>query len=104
MPLLVDARTESTQIPCVTYSSKLTTKNQTTLPKAVVTLLGAKPSATLAYEVLEDGGILLSAKSATFQDIAKTFPKKRPNKPVSLEAMDMAVKSVAKRRGLESAR
>ena len=36
----------------MTYSSTLTSKNQTTLPKAIATLLRAKPSSILAYEVL----------------------------------------------------
>lgn len=75
----------------MTYSSTLTSKNQTTLPKAIATLLGAKPASILAYEVLEGGQVLLTAKSATFKNIADTFPKKRPVKPVSIEDMQQAV-------------
>ncbi|MDI1315384.1 hypothetical protein [Prosthecobacter sp.] len=75
----------------MTYSSTLTSKNQTTLPKAIAALLGAKSSSILAYEVLEGGKVLLTAKSATFKDIADTFPKKRPAKPVSVEDMKNAV-------------
>ncbi|MCF7785682.1 MAG: type II toxin-antitoxin system PrlF family antitoxin [Prosthecobacter sp.] len=87
----IDEIKEFSKIPCMTYSSTLTSKNQTTLPKPIAALLGAKPSSILAYEVLEDGKVLLTAKSATFQDIADTFPKKKPIKPVSIEDMKKAV-------------
>jgi bifunctional DNA-binding transcriptional regulator/antitoxin component of YhaV-PrlF toxin-antitoxin module len=80
------------------YSSTLTSKNQTTLPKAVVATLGAKPSSILAYEVLENGAVLLTAKSATFKDIAGTFPKNKPAKPVTVEDMKKAVAGGAVRR------
>ena len=80
------------------YSSTLTSKNQTTLPKAVVASLGAKPSSILAYEVLEDGTVLLTAKSATFKDIASSFPKKKPAKRVTVEDMKKAVAAGAAKR------
>ena len=50
--MLIGEVTESSNFPCMTYSSTLTSKNQTTLPKAIATLLRAKPSSILAYEVL----------------------------------------------------
>lgn len=82
----------------MTYSSTLTSKNQTTLPKAIALLLGVRPRAMLSYEVTEDGKVLLSAKSATFKDIVGSFPKKRPAKPVTVEAMRKTVAvGVAKR-------
>ena len=79
------------------YSSTLTSKNQTTLPKAVVATLGAKPSSILAYEVLENGAVLLTAKSATFQEIASSFPKKKLPKAVKVEDMKRAVAAGAAR-------
>jgi antitoxin PrlF len=79
----------------MTYSSTLTSKNQTTLPKAVVALLGVKPSAILSYEVLEDGGVRLTAKSASFADHLASFPKKKPKRPVSLEMIDQAIQTEA---------
>ncbi len=82
----------------MTYSSTLTSKNQTTLPKPIATLLGAKPSSILAYEVLENGKVLLTAKSLTFKDIIDTFPKKKPINPVSIEDMKEAVAQGAVRR------
>lgn len=87
----IDEITEISKVPCMTYSSTLTSKNQTTLPKAIATLLGAKPSSILAYEVLEDGKVLLTAKSATFKDIADSFPKKKPTNPVSIADIKNAV-------------
>lgn len=82
----------------MTYSSTLTSKNQTTLPKAVVHLLGASPSSILAYEILEDGKVLLTAKSATFKDIVDTFPKKRATRLISIEDMKRAVAQGAAKR------
>lgn len=100
----IDEITEISEAPCMTYSSTLTSKNQTTLPKAVATLLGAKPSSILAYEVLEDGKVLLTAKSATFKDIANTFPKKKPITPVSMADMKNAVLQGAVKRFKKSAK
>lgn len=82
----------------MTYSSTLTSKNQTTLPKAVVALLGAKPSAILNFESLEDGSVRLTAKSATFADHLASFPKKKPRRPVTVEMMDEAIQSEAAKR------
>ena len=75
----------------MTYSSTLTSKNQTTLPKAIALLLGVKPQAKLSYEVTDEGKVLLSAKSATFKDIAGSFPKKKPAKAVAVEDMRRAI-------------
>lgn len=82
----------------MTYSSTLTSKNQTTLPKAIANLLGAKPSSILAYEVLENGTVMLTAKSATFKSIADSFPKRKPKNPVSVEDMQEAVAAGAAKR------
>lgn len=79
----------------MTFSSTLTSKNQTTLPKKVVALLGAKPSSVLSYEIMEDGGVRLTAKSATFADHLAAFPKKKPKRPVTVEMMDEAIQTEA---------
>jgi hypothetical protein len=42
--------------------------------------------------------VLLSAKSATFEGLADTFPTKRPRKPVSGDQMKEAVRSGAVQR------
>lgn len=82
----------------MTITSKLTAKNQTTIPKAVVEALQIKPSSLLLYEIEPDGRVVLSAKSATFEELANTFPAKRPRKPVSDEQIHAAVRTGATRR------
>ncbi|MCB1226036.1 MAG: hypothetical protein KDK99_09530 [Verrucomicrobiales bacterium] len=80
------------------YTSTLTSKNQTTLPKAVVAALKAKPQTKLNFEVLEDNSVKITAKSATFLDLAGSFPKTRPKKPVTVEDMKEAVRQEAAKR------
>ena len=82
----------------MSITSKLTAKNQTTIPKAVVEALQIKPSSLLLYEIEPDGRVVLSAKSATFEELADTFPKKRPRNPVTDEQMKEAVRSGAVQR------
>jgi bifunctional DNA-binding transcriptional regulator/antitoxin component of YhaV-PrlF toxin-antitoxin module len=82
----------------MSITSKLTAKNQTTIPKAVVEALQIKPSSLLMYEIEPDGRVVLTAKSATFEDLADTFPAKRPRKPVSDEQLNEAVRSGAAKR------
>lgn len=82
----------------MSISSKLTSKNQTTIPKAVVEALQIKPSSLLLYEIEPGGRVVLSAKSATFAELADTFPVKKPKKPVSLEQIKTAVRQGAARR------
>lgn len=82
----------------MSVTSKLTAKNQTTIPKAVVEALQVKPSSMLVYEIEPDGRVILSAKSATFAELAGTFPAKKPKKPVSVDQIKAAVRSGATRR------
>jgi len=79
------------------FTSTLTSKNQTTIPKAVVAALQAKPSATLCFEMEPDGRIVLTAKSASFAQLAGTFPKKKRAKPATLDEMDAAIRKGATR-------
>lgn len=79
--------------------STLTSKNQTTIPKAVVEALNLRPSDQLVYEIEEGGRIILSAKTATFASVAATLPRKTPKVPArSVEEMKSAVKSMAVKR------
>ena len=95
---MIDSITESAVNPCMTFTSTLTSKNQTTLPKGVVLALKVKPSSKLSYEMLDDGTVKLSAKTATFADIMGSFPKKKPARPVTIDAMNRAVSAGAERR------
>ena len=85
------------------FTSTLTSKNQTTIPKAVVAALQAQPSATLCFEMEPDGRIILTAKAATFAQLAGTFPKKGRTKPVSLDDMQAAICAGAAR-GIQRAK
>ncbi len=82
----------------MSITSKLTSKNQTTIPKAIVEVLQIRPSSLLMYEIEPDGRVVLTAKSATFEDLADTFPAKRTRKPVSNEQLKQAVRSGAAQR------
>lgn len=77
----------------MSITAKLTAKNQTTISKAVVEAFQIKPSSLLMYEIDPDGRVVLTAKCATFEDLADTFPAKRPKKPVADERMKEAVRS-----------
>jgi bifunctional DNA-binding transcriptional regulator/antitoxin component of YhaV-PrlF toxin-antitoxin module len=85
-------------IPYMSHTSTLTSKNQTTIPKAVVAALNIKPSATLCYDLELDGTVRLTAKTASFAGLAGTFPAKRSGKPASVAEMQAAVKSAAAKR------
>jgi bifunctional DNA-binding transcriptional regulator/antitoxin component of YhaV-PrlF toxin-antitoxin module len=78
--------------------SKLTAKNQTTIPKVIVELLRIRPSSLLVYEVESDGRVLLTAKSATFAELAGSFAGKKRKVPATQEDMDAAVRAGAARR------
>jgi bifunctional DNA-binding transcriptional regulator/antitoxin component of YhaV-PrlF toxin-antitoxin module len=79
--------------------STLTSKNQTTIPKAVVEALNLRPSDQLVYEIEADGRIFLSAKTGTFASVAANLPRKASKGPTrSVDEMKSAVKSMAAKR------
>jgi antitoxin PrlF len=79
--------------------STLTSKNQTTIPKAVVEALNLRPSDQLVYEIEESGRIILSAKTATFASVAASLPRKVLKGPArTADEMKSAVKSMAVKR------
>lgn len=79
--------------------STLTSKNQTTIPKAVVEALNLRPSDQLVYEIEADGRIILSAKTGTFASVAASLPRKAKVQPTrSVEEMKSAVKAMARER------
>lgn len=75
--------------------SKLSGKNQTTIPKAIVQALRIKPSSLLVYEIEEDGRVLLTTKSATFVELAEGFPAKKRRKPATEAEIQAAVRDGA---------
>ena len=79
--------------------STLTSKNQTTIPKAVIEALNLRPSDQLVYEIETDGRIILSAKTGTFASVAASLPRKtKSGKSRSIGEMKSAVKEMAGKR------
>ncbi len=79
--------------------STLTSKNQTTIPKAVVEALNLRPSDQLVYEIEADGRVILSAKTGTFASVAASLARKPPSRPArSVDEIKEAVKAMARRR------
>lgn len=76
-------------------TSTLTSKNQTTIPKAVVAALGVVPSGQLVYEILGNGQVTLTAKTSTFAGLAGSFPRKPGSRSKTLEAMESAIRGQA---------
>jgi bifunctional DNA-binding transcriptional regulator/antitoxin component of YhaV-PrlF toxin-antitoxin module len=71
--------------------STLTSKNQTTIPQAVVKALGIKPTDKLVFEI-ENGGVRLLAKTETFTSLLKKLPQRRkPASPVTIEKMNEVI-------------
>ncbi len=82
----------------MSHTSTLTSKNQTTIPKAVVAALKISPSAILTYEIEPDGSVRLTAKTATFAGLAASFGKKKSLKSFTVEQMSSSVRSEAGKR------
>jgi antitoxin PrlF len=78
--------------------STLTSKNQTTLPKAVVETLHVKPADKLVFEI-HDGKVTLSARTGRLAELAGAFRHfgKRPRKTPSEDDMHAAVRRAAAR-------
>jgi antitoxin PrlF len=55
------------------YFSKLTSKSQTVIPRAVRKQLGPKPGDTVGYAMTKDGIILRKAQNKTLDDPFATF-------------------------------
>jgi antitoxin PrlF len=85
-------------IPFMSHTSTLTSKNQTTIPKAIVDALKIKPSATLCYDLEPDGSVRLTAKTASFSEMAGKFLRPLPGKTATVMEMKAAVKAAAAQR------
>lgn len=73
-------------------SSKITQKNQTTLPRIVLDALGLKPSDRLVYEI-ENGIVTLRAKTERLAELKDRFSHHGTPRvaPVSIAEMHEAV-------------
>ena len=76
-------------------TSTLTSKGQTTIPKDVRKRLNLHPGDRLEFVIDEDGRVLVLSASVDASELAGIL--KRPAKPVSVAAMNQAIR---KRGGL----
>ena len=86
-----DGGKEILYFPCMLPTSTLTRKNQTTLPKAVVSALGLKASDQLVYEI-EPGQVVVRARTGSLADFLVTPPAgPTPKRPFTLEEIHEAI-------------
>lgn len=78
--------------------STLTSKHQTTIPKAVVEALNLRPSDQLVYEIEKDGRVILTAKTGTFASVAASLPRRKNVVTRPTDEMKAAVKAMARKR------
>jgi len=75
----------------MTATSKLTSKNQTTVPKAVTTALGMKPADQFLYEIQADY-VILRARTRRLADMVHEPPPAPPPKqPPTQVEIDEAI-------------
>ncbi len=76
-------------------TSTLTSKGQTTIPKAVRRHLGLKPGDKIRFLVENDGRVVVLPATLRLRDLRGSLP--RPSKPVSVEQMNEAIRKRAGR-------
>ncbi|CAN5750158.1 hypothetical protein BH20VER1_BH20VER1_21930 [soil metagenome] len=75
----------------MTATSTITSKNQTTLPKAVIEALGVQPSDKLLYEI-EEGRVVLRARKGGLLELAKMKPfGPKPSRAFSVEEINASI-------------
>ncbi len=79
----------------MTSTSTLTSKGQTTVPKAVRLHLGLKPGDKIRFLVEDDGRVVVLPATLHLRDLRGSLPK--PPKPVSVEQMNAAIRKRAGR-------
>ncbi len=77
-------------------TSTLTSKGQTTIPKAVRRHLGLKPGDKIRFLVEDDGRVVVLPATLHLRDLRGSLPK--PSKPVSVERMTQTIRERAGRR------
>lgn len=76
-------------------TSVLTSKGQTTIPKDVRRHLGLHAGDRIEFVLTEDNTVLLKPATRAVTDLKGFLPK--PSKPVSLDAMQAAIRKRAGR-------
>lgn len=69
---------------------KISSKNQVTIPKEVMSRLGLGPCDRLVFQEDASGSIVIRPKNRTLAQLRESFPH-RKQKAVSLEAMQRAI-------------
>ena len=77
-------------------TSTLTSKGQTTIPKDVRKRLNLHPGDRLEFVIDEDGRVLVLPASVDASELAGIL--KRPAKPISVDAMNQAIRKRGGRR------
>jgi antitoxin PrlF len=77
-------------------TSTLTSKGQTTIPKDVRKRLNLQPGDRLEFVIDEDGRVLILPASIDASELAGML--KAPARPVSVEAMNRAIRKRGSRR------
>ncbi len=77
-------------------TSTLTSKGQTTIPKAVRRHLGLKPGDKIRFLVEDDGRVVVLPATLHLRDLRGSLPK--PAKPVSVERMREVIRERTGRR------
>ncbi len=75
--------------------STLTSKGQTTIPKAVRDRLGLRPGDRLNFIVEVDGRVTVSAAKQRAADLKGLLKHHAPRRPVSIEDLAVAVREGA---------
>jgi antitoxin PrlF len=95
--LQIDIYKEFLNIPYMFAESTVTSKNQTTVPKAIVDALGIKPSMKLVFELTEGGQLLVHVKTGRLVELAGFLANhhRKRKSPVSIEEMDRGIRAAA---------
>jgi bifunctional DNA-binding transcriptional regulator/antitoxin component of YhaV-PrlF toxin-antitoxin module len=89
---MIDISKESAYSSYMIAKSTITKKNQTTLPKAVVEVLGVKPSDKLVYDI-ENGQVRLRARTGRLVDLGGAYASfgHKSARPSTQEEMAAAI-------------
>ena len=68
----------------------MTSKGQTTIPKAIREHLALRPGDKLRFLVEADGRVVILPATLSIKDLKGSLP--RPPEPVSLDGMDAAIR------------
>jgi len=82
-------------------TAKMTSKGQITIPVKVRKALGLKPGVRVDFYEVEDGEYVLRPKTGSIMEMKGCVPK--PDHPISIEEMNLAVLRHAARLDAETA-